>query len=346
MDKFTYKLVKQEKNKFEFEVKASKESFEEVYEVVYKEEAAKVKIAGFRPGKAPRAEVEKRISIDVINRTINKLLPQVAYEILVKEDLNPISSVQYDLKNINEDKSIDFTMSIVDTPKIDIAKLKKIKVEEKVEEVKDDEVEMVMKNIIQSTLPEEDWKPKDEKAEFVVTDELVAKLGYEDEKSVEGLKKKVKETLERVKKEQAEEEYTLQVLKEAVKVSDFLIPEDLVEDEVHHREHHFVERLENLKLDMDSYLKTQNKTLEDIQSEWRKEITESAGIDILAISVAKQENLVPTEEELDSEIDQIEDEITRIRYKSDERLREQMRTTLTRNRGVRKVVEIVRGDKK
>lgn len=345
MEKFTYKKIKQEKNKLEFEVKTSPEIYDELYADVYKEEAQKVKIAGFRPGKAPKSEVERRIAMDVVNKTVNTLLPKVAYEILVKEDLNPISSVKYDVTGINEDKSIDFTMTIVDSPKIDVNQLKKIKVKEKIEEVKDEEIDMVIRNIIQSTLPEDEWKSK-EGGDVEITDELVKKLGYEDETTVEGLKAKVKETLERVKKEQAENEYVQNVLKEAVKISDFYIPEDLIEEEVHHREHHFVERLENLKLDVDSYLKTQNKTMEDVKNEWRKEIEESAGVDILTINLARQEKLVPTEEEIEEEIDKIEDEITRIRYKSDEGLRDQMRTVLTRNRGAKKIVDLTKENKK
>lgn len=355
MSKFDYKQLEKDKNKFKFEVKTTKEAFDEEYETIFKEESKNVKIAGFRPGMAPRAEIEKRIASDVLNKTVNSLLPKITFEILVQENINPISGVQYDLKNINADSSIDYEFTVVNSPEINVSELAKIKVEHKAEEVKDEEIEMVIRNIIQTTLPEADWKKPREKKEgeeepanandFEVTDELVKKLGYEEETTYEGLKAKVRETLARVKEEQSENEYAQKVLKEAVKVADFIIPEDMVEDEVHHREHHFIERLENLKLDADSYLKTQNKTMEDVKNEWREEIKQTAGVDILAINLAKQEKLVPTEEEIEAEIEQIEDEITKIRYKSDEGLRDQMRTVLTRNKGVKKLVDLTKENK-
>jgi FKBP-type peptidyl-prolyl cis-trans isomerase (trigger factor) len=339
--KHTYKLLKQEKNKYTFEAHAKKEDFKRIYETEFNKESAKVKIPGFRPGKAPRAEIERKLAGDLINNTINRLLPQITYEILVDEDLNPISSVKYDIKKINDDSSIDFEFSVLDTPKINVAALTKIKVQEPPVEITDEEVETVIRNIIESSIPKEELeelKKKDEK--FKITDKMVAKLGYEEETTYEGLKSKVRETLENVKREQSENEYVSNVLKEAVKVVDFFLPEDMIEDEVRHREEHFNDRLKKLDLDIEAYLKTQGKTFEEIKNEWRAEIEESAAIDILTINFARQENLVPTEEELDSEIEKIEDEVTRIRYKTDSKLRDQMRTILSRNKGALKIVEL------
>ena len=349
-DKFTYKQVKKEKNKLQYEVKTSKELFNEIYEEIYRKEAKGVKVAGFRPGMAPRAEIERKIASNVLNNTINKLLPDVTYEILLKEDLNPISGIKYDLKKINEDSSIDYEFTVINTPEINVEELSKIKVDSRIEDVKNEEIDMVIRNIIQSTLKEEDWKtePKEgeeQKQDFEITDEMVSKLGYEDEKTYEGLKIKVKETLERVKKEQSENEYAAKVLEKAVKIVDFIVPEDLVEDEVNHREHHFVERVQNLKLDVETYLKTQNKTLESLREEWRNEIKSNAAVDILTINLAKQEKLIPTEEELEEEIEKIEDQVTKIKYKTDESLRDHMRTVMARNKGVKRIVDLTKENK-
>lgn len=358
MDKFTYKLLKKEKNKFEYDVKVSKEAFDQIYNEIFDVEAQKVKLPGFRPGKAPRAEVETRIAPDVLNKTINRLLPNVTYEIILKEELNPISNVSYDLKKINEDSTIEYSFTIYDSPEVKASDLSKMKVEYKEEKVKDEEIDMVIRNIIQQTLPEEVWnkgvkkgkksvkkdtEEKEEPVQFEITDEMVAQLGYEDEKTLDGLKSKVRETLEKVKKEQTENEYANKVLKEAIKYVDFLIPEDLIEHEVEHREHHFIERLKKLKLDIDAYLKTQNKTLEDLRKNWKADIENAIGADIITINLAKSEKLVPTEEEIEEEIEKFEDEIAKVRYRSDERLRDQLRTAITRDRGLRKLMDIAKG---
>lgn len=336
---YIYKEIKKDKNNLTFEVKVTKELFQKTYDATFKDESKNVKVPGFRPGMAPKAELEKRIGLDVVNQSINRILPEVSYEILVELGINPISNLKYDLKKINDDSSVEFEFTVSNAPVIDVSKISTIKVERKKEEVSDEEVEMVLRNIIQSTLPEEISKLK-EGEELKITDEMVQKLGYEDEKTYDGLKAKVRETLERVKEEQNENEYAQKVLEEAVKLADFFIPEDLIEDEIHHREHHFEDRLKKLKLDKESYMKTQNKTMDEIRNEWRKEIEKNAGVDILTINLAKQEKLVPTEEELEEEIEKIEDEITKIRYRSDERLRDQMRTIISRNRGVQKIIDL------
>lgn len=340
MSDFEYKVKNKDKNKFEFSVTVSKEKFNEVYEKVLKEKSGKIKLPGFRPGKAPRIEVEKRIATEVIDGAINKLLPDITYQIIIKEDLNPISGVKYDLNGIEKEGEITYSFAVVNSPEIDIAKLSALSIPRiDTDEIKDDEITTVVKSLVQTTLKKEEWSNEDG-SEKEITDEMVSKLGYEDEKSIKGLREKIKETLKRVKEEQNENAYVSNVLKSAVEIVDFYIPEDLIENEVHHKEHHFEERIQELGLDRDTYLKAQNKTIDQLREEWKKEVEQNAGVDILTISLARSENLIPTEKELEEEIEKIQDEVTKIRYKTDDRLKEQMRTILARNKGISKIIEL------
>ncbi|MEP7103987.1 MAG: trigger factor [Candidatus Dojkabacteria bacterium] len=361
-DKYSYKKIDQHKNHYTFEVTVKETYQKEVQTKVFNNLAKNVKVPGFRPGKAPKEMIEGKIAMDVLNETVNRILPEVAFEVLSEEKLNPISKVQYDFKDFNKDGSITFNFSIFNSPEIKISDLKKIKVAVKKEAVTDVEVDMVIRNIIQSTLPKEKWESKNEKNEknkdlsdeasaksevkpFEITDELVVELGYEDEKTVEGLKSKVKESLQEVKDNQAEEEFTSKVLDEAMKVIDFEVPSDLVHEELHRREHAFEDRLKKINLELDTYLKTQNKSMDDIKKEWEADITKGAFTDILSINLAVQEKLIPTEEDMEKEIEKVEDKVLKVQYKGNPAMREQLRTFMTRNNGIKKLVEIVKENK-
>ncbi|MEO6729540.1 MAG: trigger factor [Candidatus Dojkabacteria bacterium] len=361
-DKFTYKKKDQKKNNFTYEVVVSADHQKEVQDKVYKELSKDVKVAGFRPGKAPKDMIEGKIAMEVLNETVNRILPDVSYEILNTEKFNPLSRLEYNFKEFNKDGGLTFEFSFANSPEIKVSDLKKIKVTKKVEPVTDAEVDLVIRNIIQSTLPKEKWskeekkddeKKTDEKelatsnkqpeTKFEITDEMVADLGYEDEKTLVGLKKKVLDSLQEVKDNQAEEEFTGKVLEEAMKVVDFEVPHSLIHDEIHNREHAFLERLKNINLDLEAYLKTQNKTMEQIHDEWHKDIEKGAFGDILAINLAVQEKLIPTEEEMEEEINKVEDKVLQVQYRGNPQMRDQLRTFLTRNKGIKKLLEVVRG---
>lgn len=353
-DKYTYKKKEQKKNNYTYEVIVSKELQKEVQDKVYAKLSKGVKVAGFRPGKAPKEMIEGKIAMDVLNDTVNEILPEVSYEILNKEKLNPLSRLQYSFKEFEKDGGLSFEFSLTNSPEVKADAFKKIKVERKVEKVNDEEVDMVIRNIVQSTLPKEKWsketnetdeksdekKKKDEKP-FEITNEMVAELGYEDEKTVEGLKKKVRESLEEVKLNQSEDEYTSKVMDGARKAVDFDVPHDLIHEELHKREHAFMERLKNINLDLDSYLKTQNKTMEQINNEWHEDIEKGMANDIIAINLAVSEKLIPTDEQMDEEIEKVEDKVLQVQYKGNPQMRDQLRTFMTRNNGVKKILEIV-----
>jgi len=361
-DKYTYKKKEQKKNNYTYEVVVSNDYQKEVQDKVYKELSKDVKVAGFRPGKAPKDMIEGKIAMDVLNETVNRILPDVSYEILNTEKLNPLSRLEYAFKEFNKDGGLTFEFSFANSPEIKVSDLKKIKVTKKVEPVTDTEVDMVIRNIIQSTLPKEKWskegskkedlsdeasaKSDEKKAEdkpFEITDEMISELGYEDEKTVEGMRKKVRESLQEVKDNQAEDEFTSKVLEEAMKVVDFEVPHNLIHEEIHNREHAFLERLKNINLDLEAYLKTQNKTMEQIHEEWHKDIEKGAFGDILAINLAVQEKLVPTEEDMEKEIEKVEDKVLQVQYRGNPQMGDQLRTFLTRNNGIKKLVEIVKG---
>lgn len=367
----TYKQIEKVKNRYKFEVEVDYKEFEVEREKALTRLAGNVKIAGFRPGKAPKDAVEKEVGYNAYLEAVNKILPRAALEVVEKENLNPISSFKYDLKDLDKDKNISFTFEFVNQPEVKFDDFKKIKLEYVEPKLEKDEADSVIKNIIVSSLPREKWekniikksvakgkKSKDGKKpeedhhhddsqphnhlhegeDLQITDELVEAIGYQEDKTYDGLRKQVEETLVKVKKEDADNAFAGRVIEEAIKISDFEVPEDFIQREVEHKESHFNERLKELKLDPDMYLKTQGTTLDELRKNWRNEAERAVKTDLLLINLGTTENLTPTEKEIDEQIEKFQDPRVKEQYKSLDN-RDYLKSALTRDRALLKLIE-------
>jgi trigger factor len=370
MAKYTYKQLEKNKNRYSFEAQIEEESFKQKQEQLIKKLGSSVKVAGFRPGKAPKETIEKEVGGKALMEAINELLPEVASEIIMKENLNPLSRLEYDIKDAEKD--ISFTFTFLNQPEIDPSAIKKISVKFEAPTVKDEEIIDVIKNMARNSIPKEklekfkieskevaktENEPKENEVQkdehvghnhegqndfdFEITEEIVQELGYEDEKTLDGLKAKVKETLVTLKGNTAEEQFAQKVIEEAIKICDFETPKEIIEEQAKRKEESFTSRISQIKLNLDDYLKTQNTSMEDLKAEWQKESDLEIRTDLILINYAAAEKLVPTDEDLDNEIKKANDPKYITHYKN-ERNREYLRTLMTRNNGLKKILEVVK----
>lgn len=80
------------------QVEVDNERLEQAMESAYRRLAAKVRVPGFRPGKAPRAVLERHLGEDAIRQeAIDRLMPQVYKEALEQEAIEPIDRAEYEL---------------------------------------------------------------------------------------------------------------------------------------------------------------------------------------------------------------------------------------------------------
>lgn len=347
MNNYKHKILEQDRNKYVYEVTVDYSEYEEYETEAFKVESSHVKIPGFRPGQAPKSMIEKEISSKVFSRALNKILPVYAEEVMIKEDLSPISHLHYDLKELDKEKGLVFTFEVVTQPVVKPEDFKQIKVDESSAEVEEKEIEDVIKNMVKNNVAEDKITYKEPKAEndskdFDITDDLVKELNYEDTKTVEELKVKVKETLVGLKKQQSDNEYTNKVLEEAIKIANFHVPHEMIDDQVAGLEEDFKARLNQIKLSLDNYVKTQGTTLEEMRNHWAQDAKTRISADLLLVNLAVKEGLVATEEEVNSEIEKMEDKNLRARYKSQSN-KDYLRTIMTRERGMKKLIEIVKG---
>lgn len=350
MENYKFKRIEEDRNKFTYEVTVDYSEFQKYEDRAFKIEAANVKIPGFRPGQAPREMIEKEVATKIFSRAINLILPDFAEEVMVKEELSPISHLHYDLKELDKEHGVLFTFEVVTQPVIRPEDFKGIKVDEPKTEITEKEVEDVIKDMVRNNVSEDKIKFVERKEgdkdsdvkDFELTDELIKELKYEDSKTLDELKQNVRETLKTLKKQQSDTEYTNKVLDEAIKAANFHVPHEMIDDQVAGLEEDFKSRLKQIKLSLENYIQTQGTTIEEMRSHWAADAKARISSDLLLVNLAVKEGLVATEEEVEAEIEKMEDKQLRARYKNQSN-KDYLRTIMTRERGLAKLIDIVKG---
>ena len=93
-----------EKNQVSFTVEVGAEQFTAAIEKAYRKMRGKVKVPGFRPGKAPRGIIEKMYGPEIFyDEAINDLLPEVYAAAVEEEALRPVGYPQVELLNVDKD---------------------------------------------------------------------------------------------------------------------------------------------------------------------------------------------------------------------------------------------------
>lgn len=131
-----------EKNLVKLTFEVSAEDFAKAINDVYKKNAKKFNIPGFRKGKAPKAVVEKYYSEAVFyDDAINLVLP-AAYDAAVKEaGLDSVAKPEIDLDEIKKGEPVVFTALVTTRPEVKLGDYKGIEVEKIDYTVTDEDVE-------------------------------------------------------------------------------------------------------------------------------------------------------------------------------------------------------------
>jgi len=111
--------------------------------------ANRVNIPGFRKGKAPRRILEMNIGKEAILDEVFDRVAQKAFdEALKQENLDPVDRPQVDIVTLEEGKDVVFKATITPVPEVTLGEYKGLKVAKDAVEVKDEQVEEQVKNIL------------------------------------------------------------------------------------------------------------------------------------------------------------------------------------------------------
>ncbi len=122
-------------------------------------------------------------------------------------------------------------------------------------------------------------------------------------KSLDDLKKYIKENLlaEKVKRE--EDEYLFKCLDKVVSDAKFEIPEEMTEDEVNRLTREFSEKLSYQGLKLEDYLKYCNTNLNDFKATLKDEANKRIGYRLMMDAVVEKEKLEVSDEEVETALE-------------------------------------------
>jgi trigger factor len=112
------------------------------YERVLQRLSQRVKIGGFRPGKAPRALVEARVGASAIREeVIDVLVPQAVDQALREREIEAIDRPQVEIQELERGRPARFTAKVSVMPEVTLPDLGALQVEKPATEVDDEMVD-------------------------------------------------------------------------------------------------------------------------------------------------------------------------------------------------------------
>src|ERR671923_241806 len=123
------------------------------------------KIPGYRPGKAPRAVIDKRFRKEIQDELTKKLVSRSYQEAVEQEQLRVASLTNIEDIQFGEDKSMRFRATVVTAPEFDLPDCKNIPVQLPETKVSDAEVDAAIERL------------RDQSADFVDVPERSLQMG-------------------------------------------------------------------------------------------------------------------------------------------------------------------------
>lgn len=288
----------------------------------------RVELPGFRKGKAPVDVLKKSVpEMELLEEMAEAALFDNYMKILEENKIDAIGRPEISITKIGKGSDLEFKIVTAVLPEIKLGDYKKIAKKENEKEenkkdvvVEDTEVEKVINdlrkmraeqarpphehkegeteeehNAHHEEIPESNWPTFDD--EFAKT--------FGDFKTAEELKEKIKTNLKTEKETEQKDKARLAIIEELVKQSEGEIPDLLIESEIDKIIYKLEGDIINIGFKFEDYLKQIGKTQEDLRNEFRADAEKRAKLQMIIHSISEKENLKPTDEEIEKDVDQI-----------------------------------------
>jgi len=149
---FIMKVTVENKKGLEKDIKVfiDKKTISGYLDAKYEEIRKDVVLKGFRPGKVPTEILRRQFGKAVYGEVIDKVLKDTTTKALEDNKIKPAGQPKIDLKSFGEGKDLEYIISVTELPKVEVASLKNIKVDEytvKIEQKETDKrIEQIAKN--------------------------------------------------------------------------------------------------------------------------------------------------------------------------------------------------------
>lgn len=318
-----------------------------------------LELPGFRKGTAPANMVEQNLGLKLQDEVLKAAMPQFLIEALKGSTVVPIDYPKYALVNFSKGANLDYKATVTNRPEVKVGDYKTIKIgRPEVKVVGDMDIDKVIDDLYKR------WKVRQPGMAPVSTAEptsppagSVGSISFQsgtpvatpitngvvdvpDENfaramgalSLLDLRTKVKTDLEGSAKYNNELDFEEAILQEVEKLTSVELPEILVEDELQRMLVSLQRRVADMGLLLDDYLRNQNKTLDQLKTEWRVQAEKNVRMELGLAEIARGENVVIADSDLQAEIDKIQDARVKKQFEAEQprlQLRHALRQTKT-----------------
>jgi len=92
----------------------------------YEEIKKNVVLKGFRPGKVPKEVLKRQFGKAIFGEVLDKVLKETTTKVLDENKIKPAGQPKIDLKTFGEDKDLEYVISVIELPKVELKSIKNI----------------------------------------------------------------------------------------------------------------------------------------------------------------------------------------------------------------------------
>ncbi len=352
-------IVKQPKSLVEVIVDVPWVDLEPIWNATLTKLSADVELSGFRKGMAPQPMVEQSLGGKLQDEAFKVAMPQFLIEALKGSDIVPIDYPKYQIISFVKGTQLQYKAIITNRPQVSIGNYKTIKaVKPAMKSISEEEITKVVEDLfkrwqsrqsagltspVSTKQPQNSTNGQGGSISFqqptpaaVPTnvsksaDDFFAKaMGA---KNLLDLRNQIKKDLETNATSNNELDYEEAILQEVEKITTVEIPEVLIQDELNRMLVSLQRRVADMGLLLEDYLKGQGKTIEQLKTEWQPQAEKNVRMELGLAEIARMENVVVLDQELQAEIDKIQDAKIKQQFEYQEprlQLRHALRQTRT-----------------
>ena len=283
------------------------EDFEGFRKKAMKHLAEHADLPGFRKGHIPEATLASAVGEMTILEEMAEMAIESRYtDIILTNKIDAIGHPQIGILKLAKGNPFEFKITVAVVPEITLPDYKKLASKKTKEPIKitieDKEVDEVVMNIRKQRSGKNPEELKDIKDEDLpkIDEEFLKSLG--DFKTIDDLKKLLKENMTKEKEQQAKEKRRMEIIKEINDETKTELPDILVESELARMVAQFKHDVSQMGIKFEDYLKHLKKTEEDMRKEWQKDAEARAKTQLIINKIAETEKLAPEKEKFEKEI--------------------------------------------
>ncbi len=284
----------------------------------YKEEAAKnisagASFDGFRPGKVPYMEVEKRYGeLTIITESAKIAIIKKLPDFFAQNKIVPVEKPNIQIDSIATKSKAKFTVKLESILKADLPDLnnlfKDVKQPAAPKETSDKEVDEIILDIKKNIFREENKEkemPKNDNDLPNLTIETIQKI-YPSATSVENFREMIKKTVLQEKQTQNKYQTRKDITEKLLLNVDYDVPKIFIDRETENGLEMFKQDAKRLNTTIENYMKDKNLTEEDFKKMLRVEAEKRAKTQILFNFIAGENKIYPDENVVKEQVDSLQ----------------------------------------